>query len=111
MYKQTLYRGFCKSKAIMESYQKSNDTRSKLTSICEIANKKITMVIKLGDQMPDLLEEPLEVLVKQQIEFEVKTQKNINSTRLLEYVNETSVKINKSVITSNPILTKKQYVE
>lgn len=95
----------------MESYQKSNDTRSKLTSICEIANKKITMVIKLGDQMPDLLEEPLEVLVKQQIEFEVKTQKNINSTRLLEYVNETSVKINKSVITSNPILTKKQYVE
>lgn len=95
----------------MESYQKSNDTRSKLTSICEIANKKITMVIKLGDQMPDLLEEPLEVLVKQQIEFEVKTQKNINSTRLLEYVNETSVKINKSVITSNPTLTKKQYVE
>ena len=95
----------------MESYQKSNDTRSKLTSICEIANKKITMVIKLGDQMLDLLEEPLEVLVKQQIEFEVKTQKNINSTRLLEYVNETSVKINKSVITSNPILTKKQYVE
>lgn len=95
----------------MESYQKSNDTRSKLTSICEIANKKITMVIKLGDQMLDLLEEPLEVLVKQQIEFEVKTQKNINSTRLLEYVNETSVKINKSVITSNPTLTKKQYVE
>ena len=64
MYKQTLYRGFCKSKAITESYQKSNDTRSKLTSICEIANKKITMVIKLGDQMLDLLEEPLEVLVK-----------------------------------------------
>lgn len=95
----------------MESYQKSNDTRSKLTSICEIANKKITMVIKLGDQMLDLLEEPLEVLVKQQIEFEVKTQKNINSIRLLEYVNETSVKINKSVITSNPTLTKKQYVE
>ena len=61
--------------------------------------------------MLDLLEEPLEVLVKQQIEFEVKTQKNINSTRLLEYVNETSVKINKSVITSNPTLTKKQYVE
>ena len=69
------------------------------------------MVIKLGDQMLDLLEEPLEVLVKQQIEFKVKTQKNINSIRLLEYVNETSVKINKSVITSNPILTKKQYVE
>lgn len=69
------------------------------------------MVIKLGDQMLDLLEEPLEVLVKQQIEFEVKTQKNINSIRLMEYVNETSVKINKSVITSNPILTKKQYVE
>ena len=69
------------------------------------------MVIKLGDQMLDLLEEPLEVLVKQQIEFEVKTQKNINSIRLLEYVNETSVKINKSVITSNPTLTKKQYVE
>ena len=61
--------------------------------------------------MLDLLEEPLEVLVKQQIEFEVKTQKNINSTRLLEYVNETSVKINKSVITSNPTLTKKQYVK
>ena len=61
--------------------------------------------------MLDLLEEPLEVLVKQQIEFEVKTQKNINSIRLLEYVNETSVKINKSVITSNHILTKKQYVE
>lgn len=61
--------------------------------------------------MLDLLEEPLEVLVKQQIEFEVKTQKNINSIRLLEYVNETSVKINKSVITSNPTLTKKQYVE
>ena len=61
--------------------------------------------------MLDLLEEPLEVLVKQQIEFEVKTQKNINSIRLLEYVNETSVKINKSVITSNPTLTKKQHVE
>ena len=28
MYKQTLYRGFCKSKAIMESYQKGNNTRS-----------------------------------------------------------------------------------
>lgn len=28
MYKQTLYRGFYKSKAIMESYQKGNNTRS-----------------------------------------------------------------------------------
>ena len=44
------------------------------------------MVMKVKDKMLDLLEEASELLVKEQIEFEVKIQENKNT--LLEYMNE-----------------------
>ena len=65
IYKEALYRAFYKSEAIIASYPEGNGTHSKLTLIREILTKKITIVRKLEDKMLSLMEEPLELLVKQ----------------------------------------------
>ena len=49
----------------MACYAEDNGNWWKLTSICEILIKKITMVKKLEDEIMDLLNKTLELVVKQ----------------------------------------------
>lgn len=68
---------FDESEVITTSFLENSDICSKLTSIRNILNKKITMITKQESKILDLLEEPkaLELLVKTQIEFEIKIKK------------------------------------
>ena len=68
---------FDESEVITTNFLENSDICSKLTSIRNILNKKITMITKQESKILDLLEEPkaLELLVKTQIEFEIKIKK------------------------------------
>lgn len=68
---------FDESEVITTNFLENSDICSKLTSIRNILNKKITMIMKQESKILDFLEEPkaLELLVKTQIEFEIKIKK------------------------------------